>query len=162
VFVIILDVDNTLIHAVKKHKLAGHVLDMSHYIETVNHYIALRPNIIQFIEFCFSITPYVILWSAGTAEYIGEVCEFLTSTYCFYKIITRSTYDIIEKNLDFIYTDNIVDKATIIFIDDMPKRIKSIRDNVIVFDIKPFTHKEVKSDVELFSMQDYITILANS
>jgi hypothetical protein len=162
VFVIILDVDNTLIHAVKKCKLSEHAIDMSCYIKTANYYVALRPNIIQFIEFCFTTTPYVILWSAGTLEYINEVCKFLISTYSFYKIITRSTYGIIEKNLEFIYTDDIIDKATIIFIDDVPTRITSIRDNVIVFDIKPFNHTEIKSDVELISMQEYLTIITSS
>ena len=164
-FTIILDVDQTLVHAIdkSKKKSIGKILNSGKcYIETQNYYVILRPGIFEFIDYCFTMTHYVVLWSSGTLKYIEEVCDFLLTQYSFYRVITRSTYDMIEKNLDFIYTDKQMAESTIIFVDDKPDRIKTPKDNVLIMEIAPF-YFDNDGDVDegLIQMQQTISLIAS-
>jgi hypothetical protein len=153
--VIILDVDQTLIDAIKKSKEKPN--DKLCYIESKDYYVYLRPHVLSFIDSCFSITPYIILWSAGTESYIEDVTNFLQQSYVFYKVITMTTYQTTTKDVDLLLTDNIVNKALIVFVDDKIKRIKYTNDNVIVLEIPEFSY--LKPDTCLIDMKNQLNIL---
>lgn len=154
---IILDVDNTLIHAIDKEDkenikgCSGHCKNM---ISTPHYNVYLRPNLYSFLDFCFSMTPYVILWSAGNSPYIKEITKYVFKDYKFYNIITKDTFGTIYKNVNWICSDKNIKNSMIIFIDDIPERIiKS--ENTVVITIYPFQCHH-KSDNHLIQMSGLI------
>lgn len=144
--VIILDVDHTLVHAKSKsnHKPKNDLC----YIESKDWYVYLRPHLYDFLDNCFKITPYVILWSAGTELYIDDILNFLQPTHKFYRTITRSLYDTVDKNVDLLLTDDVIKQSMVIFIDDIVERIKYTADNVIVLEIKKYEYKDTDNELE--------------
>lgn len=153
--VIILDVDHTLVHSVKKNKDVNH---KQLYIETKDYNVYLRPHIYDFLRYCFKVTPFVILWSAGTETYIDEITKYFSDDFYFYKVITRTTYNTVEKNVDLILTDHLIKESMIIFIDDYPDRIKYEISDPIIFQIKKYTYKD-DDDKELKKMKDDIEVI---
>jgi len=155
--VIILDVDNTLIHSVEKssREWNGKRLQM---IPTPSFNVYLRPNLYQFLNYCFSVTPYVILWSAGTAPYIKEITDYVLNGYKFFHIITRNTFNTITKNVNWICSNPIIKNSMIIFIDDIPERIVKSH-NTVVIDIFPFTYDSIKYDDHLPKISKLIELI---
>lgn len=156
--VIILDVDQTLIDAV--HTKHGEPDQSLCYIKAGTYYVYLRPHILEFIDFCFAQTPFVIIWSAGTEDYINDVINFLLNIYQFYRVITRTTYDTTNKNVDLLLTDDIIKSSFILFVDDKPHRILYKNAEVIVLEIEPYFYK--KYDTKLVETQSYIEILLSA
>lgn len=134
--VIILDVDHTLLHSVNKK--VGKPVDDRMYLQTSDYYVHLRPHLMEFMEGCFQITPYVILWSAGSEGYLDEAIDLLTNMFTFHTVISRDTYGTVKKNVDLLMTNPLMETATIIFIDDIVSRINTTSDNVIVYEIKKY------------------------
>lgn len=155
--VIVLDVDHTLVDAVKTN--LGPPDESLCYIISNNYYVYLRPHVHEFIDYCFFVTPYVIIWSAGTQSYIEDIIKFLLDTYSFYRIITRSTYDTIQKNVDLLLTDNIVKSSLIIFIDDKPERIYFEEADVVILEIIPYKYKN--NDNKLIEFKLHLELLLN-
>ena len=165
-YTIILDVDNTLIHAVDKDDSGRHChslkFQQNHHqnnvISTPHYNVYLRPNLYSFLDFCFSITPYVILWSAGNSPYIKEITKYVFKDYKFYNIITMDTFKTIYKNVNWICDDKNIKNSLIIFIDDIPERI--IRsENTVVITIHPFQCHH-KSDNHLIQMSGLIDVIS--
>lgn len=153
--VIILDVDHTLVHSVKKKKTVNHE---QLYIETKDYNVYLRPHIYDFLRYCFEVTPFVILWSAGTEDYISEITKYFSSDFYFYKVITRTTYDTVEKDVDLILTDQLIKNSLIIFVDDYPDRIKYNESEPLIFEIKKYTYRD-NNDIELKKVKDDIKVI---
>ena len=157
--VIILDFDHTLIHSVKKKATDDTIKKSKCFIESKNYNVFLRPHINTFLDECFALTPYVILWSAGTGEYIKNTTEYLSKDYAFYRIITRSTYDTSKKNVDLIMTDSVIKKSNIYFVDDIPSRISCSHD-INILEIKPFNYTDEKDNCLKLTL-DIIKALIN-
>lgn len=152
--VIILDVDKTLIDAV--HSKHGSPNELMCYIKAGNYYVYLRPHVLSFIDFCFEQTPFVIIWSAGTQDYIEGVIKFLLNIYPFYRVLTRNTYDTIKKNVNLLLTDDIINSSLILFVDDKPNRIIYDKEDVLILEIDPYDYKtyddkllEIQLQIEL-------------
>lgn len=157
--VIILDVDNTLVHAVDNHNL-GNLCSHNDVISTPNYNVYIRPNLYRFLDYCFSITPYVILWSAGNFQYISEITKYIFKNYEFYSVITMDTFGTIYKNVNWICDDLNIKNSVIIFIDDIPERIVR-SENTVIITIHPFQCHE-KLDEHLIKMSEMIDLIINN
>jgi len=163
--VIILDMDETLIHSVKKE---GHQVNLKLcFLEIEDRYVYLRPHLYSFLMECFQITPFVILWSAGTGPYVLEILEALNVKNNFYRVITRCTYNMIHKNVDFLLSDDAVKHSSIvIFVDDKIHRIHSSCEKIIPLEIEQFKFslnnlENQKEDRELITTLQKIKLLLN-
>ena len=164
--VIILDMDETLIHSVKKenHQINSKLC----FLEIEDRYVYLRPHLYSFLMECFQITPYVILWSAGTGPYVLEILEALNIKNNFYKVITRCTYNMVHKNVDFLFSDDAIKHSSmIVFVDDKIHRIRTSSDKIIPLEIEQFSLKSLddtgnhEDDRELMATLKKIKILFN-
>lgn len=158
--VIILDVDHTLIHAVKKSEFLP--TNDHCYLEMDDYYVHLRPGLYEFLDNCFAVTPYVVLWSSGIEKYIENATKFLLDMYPFYKIITRTTFDTVKKNVDLLMTDEVMSRSTIIFVDDYIDRINSESNKVIVHEISRFEYHGTTVDTGLKEATDLINLVNES
>lgn len=145
---IILDLDLTLINAKSRTRICSHAEDGD--IVTANYIVKPRPFLFEFIENCFDITPYVIIWTSANSSYYEEVANFLSKRFSFYKVITRCTYGTHNKDVDRMRRDDpILMDAEIVFIDDYPTRISHSTGRVVVHPIKAF--HTVITDAELIA-----------
>ncbi|MEX0595181.1 MAG: NIF family HAD-type phosphatase, partial [Candidatus Paceibacterota bacterium] len=80
---IILDLDNTLIHAVRDTKL--HVetpIDILNLGNQVEHYLVFfRPGCELFLQHCFNKYKKVILWSMGTRDYVENILALIKTQF---------------------------------------------------------------------------------
>lgn len=129
---LILDLDHTLIHSVRKNK------DKIGNPEFVfdDYHVYTRPYLRYFLNLCFNVHDKVILWSAGDEIYVNSImCGLGLIYYPFYTIITRDTYNTVYKDVSLLPFNNIL------FLDDMPEHILNLnKENII--QAKPFYHVE--------------------
>lgn len=125
---IILDLDHTLIHSVKPDKDMIENHDFTITLSGDNKYnLYKRPFLHEFIEFCFKYFEKVIIWSAGTEDYVDMIlanCHFdALKTKNFFRVITRNTYDLKRKNVEFIMSHSDLAESQVYFVDDITDRI---------------------------------------
>lgn len=163
--VLILDLDNTLIHSLEPpkgdHENDGGAID---YVKekydvdpdfiinskTYNYFIYKRPYVDQFLKYVTKIFDYVIIWSAGTDMYVKLIVNKLFKSAHVkkpYMTLTRSDCEIAEgggcrKNMKllkrrFSHKGITYDPKHILFIDDLPYKIKNLPTNRI-YSIKSF------------------------
>lgn len=156
--VIILDVDHTLVHSIPRTKNDKASFNKN-LIVTKTFNVHLRPNMYQFLDFVFSVTSKVIIWSAGTKPYIDELIDTVFKDYKFYKVITLNTFDSVTKDVQMICNDAKVNHSLIIFIDDIPERIIPTA-NTLVFKINPFEYRSnMRKDNYLEKMTDMLLFI---
>ena len=137
---IILDLDHTLIHAVRPHDDIRNCPDTRICIEGYKFNIYFRPCLDEFISMCFEHFSMVILWSSGGDRYVNIVIESLAKhlrsmqEHTFDRVITpikrRSLYDGPQKNIgDALKYDDMLKGVPepIYFLDDIPGRIINYR-----------------------------------
>jgi TFIIF-interacting CTD phosphatase-like protein len=89
---IVIDMDECLIHTfdskdypnVYSNVLSTLPVSLRHHVFRVDVegeviYGLIRPELTEFLKYCFTRFDYVILWSAGTDEYVKLVCERIFS-----------------------------------------------------------------------------------
>jgi len=143
---IILDLDETLIQAVKKKK---DKLNIPHAIYGSYH-VYMRNHIDKFLMFCFKQFKRVILWTAATHDYGQTITSLLMSMigdqdFSFYKVITRDTYGTTTKDIDNIKHDEEIDGKPIYFVDDIAKRIKNLDSQYIII-AQPYKYNNLDDD----------------
>ncbi len=62
----------------------------------------LRPNVYEFLDFCFEYFENVIVWSAGQLRYVHAICDILFTDPNKQPIIIYS-WDDCEKNENYLY-----------------------------------------------------------
>ena len=67
---IVLDLDETLIYSSIDNKLK---YDFIMKFDDDQYYVSKRPGLDNFINLCFSLFDFVLVWSAGTDDYVKEI-----------------------------------------------------------------------------------------
>lgn len=103
-------------------------------------YVYLRPNLQDFLEYCFNNFKSVSIWSLGDKSYVNIITNLLQSIYNipkFKKVLSRSNYshdyleycpinrkwnmriDIVSKNLQYLFNDkNDFNAKNTLFVED--------------------------------------------
>jgi len=68
---IILDLDETLLHGTEKG------IDRQPELVVYPYFVYIRPFAREFIDFCFQNFMHVAVWTSASREYAEEVCSFL-------------------------------------------------------------------------------------
>ena len=152
---IILDLDHTLIHSVKVHPFFDHdeycggngvLLECCEYI------CFKRPYVEEFLRSCFNKHHKVVLWSAGTKEYVLEIAYKLFSDYEFDLILTRENCVDYQKDFDEPFVKMYLKEKgihienpnhNIVFVDDIIERIDNFQNvkNIKIVEAKKFETK---------------------
>lgn len=88
-FTIVLDLDETLVHTFeepmepwfKRNGISDDCYERLYELSDTGNtptYGLLRPQVRQFLIFCFAYFRHVIIWSAGIHDYVHEIAEILT------------------------------------------------------------------------------------
>ena len=140
--IIILDLDHTLIHA-KRINIDTVLGDFN--ICNNTHTVYKRPHVDDFITWCFNNFDGVIVWSAGSRDYVEDIVRKLfkyakpniilarenCSTHKYYKDVLTL------KNIRFKDWNINLNNSKIFFVDDIPQRIKNLNQKCII-PIKPY------------------------
>ena len=143
--IIILDIDQTLIQSkrINSKTKFGELGDFN--ICNNGYTIYKRPYVDNFIEWCFNNFDGVIVWSAGTKDYVYDIVRHLfKSTYKPTMVLTKDSCTTDEYHKDVSILDiklkdfgiNL-DTSEIYFVDDIPCRIKNLKPQNII-PIKPY------------------------
>ena len=136
---LILDLDHTLLHSVNRDKDKISQPNFSYK----DYNIYLRPQLEKFLEYCFNSVPYIIIWSAGTEDYVNFCVANLPGKYQYYRIIHRNTYETVRKDVSLILTDPRLNECSFVFVDDTPDRITGIsQENILTIDRFNYDNKE--------------------
>ena len=162
---IVLDLDETLIHTYEnsnilkelynkgEDKLKKDIIFLSNNLSCIK-----RPYLDEFISFCFKTFRIVIVWSAGSPEYVKELCEKSFTLYKPYRIYTKDHIKNIgckrgicdyHKPLIEIFKENpgMNLKNTFIVDDKLTNFIQSNPYNgILIPPYEPNTEKEILSD----------------
>lgn len=124
VSVIVLDVDETLIHSsTSKRKKQEDSFQISGY------QCIRRPHLDKFIEHCFDRFDHVVIWSAGTEDYVHEICEMIFSDRKPHLILTRDDCELDGKTLI-----KPIDKVRrLLGLDDTPTYVVHVDDTPCTF-----------------------------
>ena len=149
VYIVVLDLDKTLIHAVKNNQRHCYG-DFEIKVNSDVYSVYKRPYLTKFLDFCDEHFDHVIIWSLGIKEYVDKIVSRLfehrkpplcvLSRNCCYIEDNRwwkDTYTI-KYVLDAYRID--YDDCSMVFIDDMVSRIKATH-NVAIMEIKEFDTK---------------------
>lgn len=163
---IILDLDHTLIHAVIKNDKTKYFIDNAFNqdkfrirLSNEEFVVYRRPYLDQFLEFCFSKYKYVIIWSAGTENYVNKILRIILSREQKpYKVITRDTFDTKKKDIENILDDPNISVFRLMFVDDSPRRIRNL-DNAFIIRSVPYhiSHERVQNDNYLYCLINYLS-----
>lgn len=113
---VVLDLDETLIHS-KPTSSALRNISKKQNSRLVIHNINIdgeqwsvieRPHLQDFIKFIYNYFDLIIIWSAGTYEYVHEICKKIISYYDECIIYTRD--DCVSKNNTYIKPLSILEK----------------------------------------------------
>lgn len=161
---IILDLDHTLIHSVKPEKDVIQNQDFTFTLEgDVKYNLYKRPYLHEFIKFCFEYFDRVIIWSAGTQDYVDMIvanCHFEElKTKNFFRVITRNTYDMKRKNVEYIMEHRDLAKSKVYFVDDIIDRIEKSDDTEYDLEIikaPPFKYYSYGEDMYLIELMSQL------
>ncbi len=135
--VIILDLDNTLIYSTRSPK-------SDQYAFTSHEYsVYKRPNVDDFINYCFTVFDRVIIWSMGTHEYVHNIVNQLFDKQFPHLVLTRCDCDEYFKDIQqhrhlFSRIGVDIDRDHIVFVDDKPQFVRNIKH---ILPIVKYTHK---------------------
>lgn len=154
---IILDLDKTLIHSIEvpcddekdeckfdKEEVCGTngTLMQSGYITFK------RPDADTFISWCFRKYANVVIWSAGTYDYVHEILNTLFAEFSFDLVLTRNECEEnLRKNFNNSHITKLfkilkidINNTNVYFVDDKLHRIQN-ECNVNLIEIQPFESK---------------------
>lgn len=152
---IILDLDNTLIHSIKRRlDKINKGIELKQCAYNTYH----RPYLKEFLKFCFSYFSKVLIWTAGRQRYAEEIVSLLPipTNKSFYQIITRDTFNRIHKDPKTLMSSyvELCGKHTF-FVDDTPHNILPHPD-VIIIPIAKFSYDTAHIDIELYNKKKEI------
>lgn len=152
---IILDLDHTLIHSIR----LTYTLKEDHYDNTQclkfntnsDEYITFKRSYAnEFLRYCFNKYDNVVIWSAGTSDYVHEILHKLFGEYVFDLILTRDhcvdfMKDFNQNRIKILFNECGIrifdDEHTSIFIDDKVDRIQNRPRNLKLIEAPPFHSK---------------------
>ncbi len=155
---LILDLDNTLVHALtrdekKSRKISRNADFILQLPETENEneesfHIYYRPYLMDFIHHACNTFDTIIVWSAGTEDYVKPTVRkiFQECRKRVKYIISQNTFDSITKNINnLIKEDKSISKSNIYFMDDIPERIKGLEPWQIIT-VPPYYAENINDD----------------
>lgn len=157
-FTIVLDLDETLIHTYRDPVKDGeYTVELGEPGNYIYYSGTLRYGLHDFLVFCFMYFKNVIVWSAGTKEYVYEICDiiFKDIPYTPDKILTYDDIVIYDdsgeyyKPLSKIFNSKITRHNTY-FIDDRGENFIEDIDNGIT--IPPYTGEQ---DICLLKLKNW-------
>ena len=163
---VILDLDHTLVHAVhpKEDVLKEQAFTFTPAKKPYNVY--KRPFLDEFMEFCFQTFDKVLIWSAGTEDYVEGIlanCNIpILRKKKLFRIITRSTFNKHSKNISHILTHPELEESKIFFVDDKIDSIKGASALCHLVKAEPFRYYEYRGDSYLLYLQAYLSSLLKS
>lgn len=163
--IVILDLDNTLVHAVEPEEFKDVTygvykpdFEIHNKEENYKFLVFKRPYVDDFLKYLFKHTSKVIVWSAGTKDYVDLVVKKLFHRRKPYLVLSRATFNTAKtKNIDkFLNTfsgkkmigdkvvpssskSRVMKKQDIIFIDDIPEKIRNLHKSQIIH-IPPYEY----------------------
>ena len=159
--VLILDLDHTLIHSVDpKEDIFDKPAFALHLSEKSIYNIYKRPFLEEFLNFCFEKFDRIIIWSAGTLDYVEGIL-----THCrlpvleqekLFRLITRDTYNKHSKDLSHILTHPELKDSWIFFVDDKLDRVKGVTEKCQLVKAEPFYYYDYAGDTYLSFLQSYL------
>ncbi len=160
---LILDLDHTLIHALEMEhwQEKGYVQgDFEINIGNHQYMVYKRPYLDEFLEFCFKKYKHVIIWSAGTEDYVHQILHnILKREQEPLYVISRDTYDTRRKDIDNLLDMIFTTEHRIVFIDDIPRRIDNLSDKHIIR-AQPFhiQCERIRPDRFLLDLMDHLEL----
>lgn len=149
---IILDLDKTLIHSIKTPANYNHSEARYGFLLDSGYVTFKRPNADDFVRWCFNRYEKVVLWSAGTTDYVHEILNKIFSCFHFHLVLTRD-HCVSKRKKDFnnVIVQKLLRKNGInirssnkgegvYFVDDKLYRIQN-NCNVKIIEIPPFNSK---------------------
>ncbi len=142
--ILILDIDHTIVHSVSikdkmfvsTHPIGGFIIEGAKF----RYMVFKRPGLDTFLDFCFTHFDHVIFWSAGTRDYVHCIlANILMANHVPLLVLTRedstdkdgntkkdmATLDRLLAHLRISYPS-----STVIFVDDITKRIINMKDEL--------------------------------
>lgn len=150
---IILDLDNTLIHAVDPTELHVETSDIiSMGVQVGAYLVFIRPHCIPFLEHCFRTYKKVILWSMGTRAYVEDILNLIKVNHNieFHEVYTRDEF---PKSKNVALLD--VSQHRTLFLDDIPSRIINLADQNVIEAI-PFYYQDSLTDTYLYDLMNFM------
>lgn len=157
---LILDLDETLIHATEKK------LTIKEDFKFDNYFIYKRPNLIFFLnEIAKHYT--IGIWSSADHLYVEEIVKLIQPSNIEFKIIWGNNKCTLKRN--YVLDEYVFEKRLsklkkkgfklekMIIVDDTPEKVRNNYGNAIY--IKPFMGNE--TDCELLHLIDYLIALKN-
>lgn len=141
--VVVLDLDETLIHSkpgnIKKTtRLTIHKVD----IEGETWSVIERPHLQDFLRFIHQYFDLIVIWSAGTYEYVHEICKRIISYYDECVIYTRD--DCVSKNNTYIKPLTILEKNEYIL-----KPIMNLNTMIVIDNLEDTFVENVSSAIHI-------------
>lgn len=150
--VIILDLDHTLVHSVKildddnfdKDESCG-----SNGVQLNTGYVCFkRPNVDVFLRWCFRKFDRVLIWSAGTNNYVNEIIDVMFGEFSFDLVLGRNEcdYGYYKDFTSKIVRDKFrkksihIKRSDVYFVDDKMHRVQNSK-GVTLMAIEPFETK---------------------
>lgn len=161
---LILDLDNTLVHALssKERKKKYDLTTENNRMRKCNfivdcgdncfYYVYKRPGVDNFLKRVCEVFDYVIVWSAGSEDYVNPTVEklFKNQEKKPRYIISQETFGMIEKDIEnLIKSDPKINQKQLWFMDDIPERILNLPEKHIIT-VPPFTVDKIDTDDYLF------------
>lgn len=161
---IVIDLDKTLIYTSEKTNINPlNVKERSYIMETkftghktLGNQTIVRNYTYEFLEFCNKHFDKVVIWSAGTTNYVRSICTFLfRGDIKPDLILTAEQVTWEDKYLHYKVLSDFFDLKRTVILDDNKIVAEKNPDNLI--NIKPFSSSKFNFyDKTLINIQDFI------
>ena len=156
--VIVLDIDETLVYTfTENNRKYDYILNLDD--ETEVYRGVFRDHLQEFIDFCFLYFKYVIVWSAGTRDYVHNMVDIIFTKQRPYLILTYDDIVIEDHNyykpLRKIFNTEIR-KDNTYFIDDREENFREDKINGIVAPQFTGQHDDYLLKLENWFLQSFV------